>query len=435
MSSGTDTSSGVKAHQPRNKDVLLEKVAACLEGSHGKDGERVAHARERLIKRRILMIDSVTPTPEQDAGSLRTYNLIQMLMDLGSKVTFIPEDNIAYMEKHTPDLQRMGVECLYYPHIKSVNKYIENHLNEFDLVFLERGPVAMRYIRKIKETVPDIPVLFDTHDLHYLRMQRQAELEDNRVLKSEAQSMRHSEFQVMGKTDVTIVVSQYEKEILAQEKPDIRTEVLPLFMETEQLDRPFQDREGILFIGGFRHPPNADAVQYFVRQVWPLIKEQVPDMTFHVIGGPVPSEIAALAGNGIHVEGFVEDLKPLFSKCRMSIAPLRFGAGVKGKTGTSLAYGLPSVLSPVALEGSGLQPGENILVADGAEEFARQVIRLYTDEALWTRLSEAGLDFIEQTYSKRINIPKIERLLEEFVPLDEEQSPPQANLRIVHSAG
>ena len=264
--------------------------------------------------------------------------------------------------------------------------------------------------------------MFDTHDLHYLRLTRQAEVEGNRLIQSEAESMKEIEYEVMQQSDCTIVVSEFESRVVRKEAPQVRAEILPLFMESEPLDAPFEQRSGILFIGGFRHQPNGDAVHHFVQDIWPLIKSEIPEANFHIIGADVPADILALATHDILIEGFVKDLRPLFSKCRLSVAPLRFGAGVKGKIGTSLAYGLPSVISPIAHEGSGLVSGEHVLVADQPDEFAECVIKLYQEKSLWQSLSRNGVDFIENNYSLAVNQKRIEALLDEFAPLKSPES-------------
>ncbi len=413
-SSGTDVTSGIKAYQLENQKKFFAKWREELAG-HRPNACQPHLARERGVSFRVLLIDSVTPTPDQDAGSLRIFHFIRMLRDMGAKITFIPEDNIAYMEEHTPPLQRLGVECLYYPHIKSVGKYISKHASEYDLVILVRAKTAHAYIDKVRKAAPGVPVLFDTQDLHYLRMQRQAELEQSSQIRSEAQEMKKIELDVMRKSDCTIVVSSFEKELLAKEVAEARCEVLPLFMEPEPLDTPFEQRAGMLFIGSFRHPPNADAVVHFVEDIWPLVKAELPDATFSVIGGDVPARVRALESEDVRILGFVRDIKPVFAQCRLSVAPLRFGAGVKGKIGTSLAFGLPCVASPTALEGAGLTPDENVLLGRDEREFSRQIIRLYTDKDLWTRLSREGVRFIEQTYSIEVNTRKLKALIEDLL--------------------
>ncbi len=419
-SSGTDLTQGVKSYQVVNQKKFLDKWQDTL-ATYGDNGRDVDRTIDRYAKRRILIIDSVTPTPEQDAGSLRTFNLIKMLVSLGSKVTFIPEDNIAYAARHTPNLQRLGVECLYFPYIATVNGFLKRRAREFDVVLLERGPTASKYIDTIKSAAPDLPIIFDTHDLHYLRIERQAEVESSDRLASEARAMKRTELQVMSNADCTIVVSEHENEVLERDAPEVRCEILPLFIEPDPQSNAFGRRNGLVFIGGFRHPPNADGVLYFAREIWPIIKTALPDVVFHVVGGAVPPQIQELQSDDFRIEGFVKDLRPLFKQCRLSVAPLRFGAGVKGKIGTSLALGLPCVATPVAAEGAGLTPGTDIEVVDGANEFAEKVIDLYNDEAHWKDLSEAGVRFIEQVYSTEANLPKIRTLLDDLAPVTEKK--------------
>ncbi len=420
VSSGTDVSQGVKSFQIVNQKKFHDKWKAVL-ANYGQNGKNVERRADRYAKRRVLIIDSVTPTPERDAGSLRTFNLIKMLVSLGSKITFIPEDNIAYMDDHTPNLQRLGVECLYFPHITSVNGYLRKSLADFDVVFLERGAAANKYIDTIKSAAPDLPVIFDTHDLHYLRLERQAELENTERLRSEARAMKRSELRVMSRADCTIVVSRHEKQVLEKESPSTLCEILPLFMEPDPQSDAFERRNGIVFIGSFLHPPNADAVLHFSREIWPIVKTALPGAVFHVVGGPVPPQIRDLNGNDVRIEGNMNDLRPLFGTCRLSVAPLRFGAGVKGKIGTSLALGLPCVATAVAAEGAGLTHEKDIIVAEDSKAFAEQVIRLHEDEALWKRLSDGGLQFVEDNYSAKVNSPKIAKLLDRFCPLDRDK--------------
>ena len=414
VSSGTDLSAGVKAYQVENQKKFFEKWRDTLL-QHRSNGDEPEKAAERGGKFRVLLIDSVTPTPERDAGSLRIFNMIAMMISMGAKITFIPEDNIAFMEEHTPLLQRMGVECLYYPYLKSVHSYIKRHGAAFDLILLVRGPTAKKYLAQIQKYAPDVPILFDTQDLHFLRMERQAGLEGSKRLEADAQAMRKLELSVMKAARCTLVVSSYEQALLKEYVPEARCEVLPLVIENDPLTTPFEDRRDILFIGGFRHPPNVDAVLHFVQDIWPLVKAEISGVKFHVIGAEAPPEIKALHADDVIIHGHVQDIKPLFAVCRLSVAPLRFGAGVKGKVGTSLAYGLPCVVSPVALEGSGLVPEETVLEADAPAAWARQIVRLYGDEKLWQKLSENGVRFIDETYSLEKNAATLQSLINELV--------------------
>jgi len=159
-------------------------------------------------------------------------------------------------------------------------------------------------------------------------------------------------------------------------------------------------REGLLFVGGFRHPPNVDAVRWFAREVFPLARAALPGLAFHCIGGDLPAEVRELAGiDGVHVHGHVPDLGPWLDGCVVSVAPLRYGAGVKGKVNQAMAHGLPVVATTPAVEGMHLRDGEDVLVADAPRAFADALVRLHEDAALWRRLAEGGRANVRRHFS------------------------------------
>lgn len=145
-----------------------------------------------------------------------------------------------------------------------------------------------------------------------------------------------------------------------------------------------------MFLGGFRHPPNEDAVLYFVREIFPQVKRAIPEVRFLVVGADVPPAIQDLASEDIVIAGYVRDVDPAFDRCRVFVAPLRYGAGLKGKIVHSLACGLPVVTTTIGAEGMHLRDWEHALIADHPDDFAARVIELYYDAPLWTRLSEQG---------------------------------------------
>ena len=161
----------------------------------------------------------------------------------------------------------------------------------------------------------------------------------------------------------------------------------------------YEERKDILFIGGFEHPPNVDAVLWFCREIWPLVTSKLPGIKFHIIGSKTPREILDLQSDQIIVHGFVKDVAPHFASCRLSIAPLRYGAGVKGKVNQSMAYGVPCVLTPAAAEGMYLKHGRDALILETPEAFANSMIKIYQDCELWKRLSDDGIKNIKENFS------------------------------------
>jgi len=163
--------------------------------------------------------------------------------------------------------------------------------------------------------------------------------------------------------------------------------------------RGFEARKDLMFVGGFQHPPNIDAVRWFAGEVMPLLRANGASPHLHVIGSKAPQEVLELAGEDVTVHGFVPDIAPYMDGCRLSVAPLRYGAGVKGKVNLSMAHGQPVVATGCAVEGMHLVDGRDVLVGDDADAFATQVVRLYSDAALWQRLSDAGLENVRRHFS------------------------------------
>ncbi len=241
--------------------------------------------------------------------------------------------------------------------------------------------------------------IFDTVDLHYLREQRLAELEQSLPLKRTAQQTRRAELSVIKAADATLVVSTVEKAVLEEDAPGEKVHILSNIHEVPGRDKGFADRKDIYFVGGYQHPPNVDAACWFVNDIWPLVHRQLPKVRFHLIGSKAPEQIRSLGGDGVIFHGFVESLQPFLSDCRLAVAPLRYGAGVKGKVNMSMAHGQPVVATPAAVEGMFAEHERELLVAQDAESFAAEIVRLYQDEELWNRLSDASVKNVEEHFS------------------------------------
>jgi glycosyltransferase involved in cell wall biosynthesis len=211
--------------------------------------------------------------------------------------------------------------------------------------------------------------------------------------------MKKKELSSYNKADIVITVSEPDKQALLQENKRMQIKIIPNIHETEPLMEINEPHPSLLFVGGFNHPPNVDAVLYFIREILPLIKKRIPEVTLDIVGYSPPQEILALASKDINVTGFVPETRPYLLANRISIAPLRFGAGIKGKIGEAMAYGLPVVTTPVGSEGFGLTHGENILIAETPESFANCVISLLNDHSLYERIRRNGRAFIESNFS------------------------------------
>jgi GT2 family glycosyltransferase/glycosyltransferase involved in cell wall biosynthesis len=397
ITSGTDTASGTKRYQVINQEKFRDKWKDAL-AHQPAPGTPITRAATHRARRRVLIVDATTPTPDQDSGSLRMVNLMRVFADLGCQVSFLP-DNRAWIDGYTRALQEFGVEALYSPYAADPVRLFRERGREFDLIVLSRHYVASSYVGLARLYAPQARLAFDTVDLHYLREQRAAELEGKAELARHAAVTRAQELKLIRESDVTLVVSPVEQELLARDAPGARVEVVSNVHDVYGCRRPFAARRDLVFVGGFQHPPNTDAVSWFVAEVLPLALKELPDLRFHVIGSKVPDAIRALAGEHVLVHGFVEDIAPYMDDCRISVAPLRYGAGVKGKVNMAMSYGLPVVATPIAVEGMHVAAGSDVLVAGDAAAFAAAVVRLYRDEALWNALSANGLANVERHFS------------------------------------
>jgi GT2 family glycosyltransferase/SAM-dependent methyltransferase len=392
VSSGTDITHGVKAYQVENCRKFQERWKSET-AAYRAPGQSPELERERKVQRRALFIDACTPAPDSDAGSVVLWHTLKIFRDLGYGVSFIPADNLLYAERYTDDLQREGVECLYFPYLKSVDEYLKRCGAKLDVVVLYRCPIAARHIDAVRRLAPRAKVLFNTVDLHFLREQRQAELAGSQAMMKQAAERREQELAIMRKADATVLLNTKEQELIARLLPDVKTYMLPLIQDIPGSRIGYADRSDIVFVGGFNHPPNLDAVKYFSAEILPRVRAKLPGVKFVIVGSNAPDGLAERVGEGVEIRGFVPNLADVFDRYRISVAPLRVGAGMKGKIVASLSYGVPCVTTSIGSEGMGLTNGQNILVADDPGAFAEAVVSLYRHPAQWQLLSEAGVRF------------------------------------------
>jgi GT2 family glycosyltransferase len=396
--SGTDTGAGTKAYQVINSKKLFLRWQERL-SRRRRNADAPYFEREREVRKRILVVDITTPTPNQDAGSVQTFMALQCCLELGYKPFFVPVDNWLFQPGYTTDLQRIGVECAYAPYELDFGLYMARYGWLFDAVLVYRPSVMERCISTIREAAPQAALLFHVADLHYLRMERTAALNDDDDLRAAAAAMKEREQAMVNAADCTITHSDAEAEILREMSGRDNIVTWPLMFEYFGTRVPFERRRDVCFLGGYGHPPNVDAVFYFVKEIFPLLRKAEPGIRFLIAGSRAPEEIRALACEDIEVLGMVEDLRELFDRARVFVCPLRAGAGVKGKVASSMSYGLPVVSTDIGVEGAGLDHETHVLVANGADEFAEATLRLYRDENLWNRLSREGQNFVKDNLS------------------------------------
>lgn len=410
VSSGTSTTSGVKAYQVINQKQLLQKWDYAL-AAHAPNHRVNPRALVRPVRPRICVIDATVPTPDKDAGSVTALWFMRLLLDLGYDITFLPNNTVLDGD-YGRTLQGLGIEVLHAPYVRSIKQYLRDYGGDFDCFFLYRVNEGGQYYQLIHKLYPQIPVVFDTVDLHYLRQQREAKLPGaDPDAAHHAMKTKKRELALIRSATATIVLSEREYDILTQEGLRGLLSLIPLVLETRDDIPPRNGRDGIAFVGGYQHTPNVDAVLWFCQEIWPLIRSAMPNMVFHIVGSNPPEAITSLNIEGVVVHGFIADLDGFLDQRIATVAPLQYGAGIKGKVGSSMAAGVPCIATPIAVEGMGLSPDENVLVAESPQRFADQVKTLCGDTKLWSNLSMAGLQFVHDAYSPDVTRKRLLRLL------------------------
>lgn len=413
VSSGTDVTKGAKAYQVVNAGKLAERWAPVLphQGANGADAE---FAADRGRIGHILVLDQITPEPDRDAGSITALELMRALRDFGYKITFVPCSNFTYIPDYTDTLTALGIESVLYPWSRSVREHLEHFGSRYDAVVIFRLNTASDHIAAVKELAPQAKVLYHTSDLHFLREERALEV-DNPDLPERghaADKTKKRELKVIKRSDVTIVHSHFERELLSELLPKSHVVVFPWLYEPRGAGLPPAERRDIVFLGGYRHYPNVDAVLAFAQDILPLLLPKLPDIVFHAVGSNPPEELTKLAGRNIRIAGFIEDISPTLWGARMMVAPLRYGAGLKGKIVTAMAHGLPVITTTIGAEGMGLTNGVDVLIADEPADIAAAIERLTGDDELWKSLSRAGLDYVARTTSRQAGYKIVRNILE-----------------------
>jgi glycosyltransferase involved in cell wall biosynthesis len=249
-------------------------------------------------------------------------------------------------------------------------------------------------------------------DLHFLRLERQAELDGTEESRVAAARTKARELDLIRGVDCTITHSTFERDLLAREVPEAPVVVWPFMFEFFGTEIGFEDRRDIVFLGGYKHKPNIDAVVFFAREVLPLIRAVAPDVRFVIAGANPGPELRALESDHVVVTGMIDDLRDVFDRTRVFVCPLRFGAGTKGKVSTAMSYGLPVVSTTCGAEGMELVDGEDVLIADEPKTLAAACLRVYRDPALWARMSEAGQRLVREKHSLEMGREKLAEAIE-----------------------
>jgi GT2 family glycosyltransferase len=399
---GTNTGTGYKRHQEQNRLKFIAKWTDRLQSGHLPPGSspsprNLHHGRQP----HVLVVDHRVPMPDRDSGSLRLQTIIELLREMGCDVTLLP-DNLHATAPYGDRLARLGVAVIH-GYVDPVKELIEIGPT-LDLAILSRPDVASRWLPELERTAPQATTVYDTVDLHWLREARRYWHErgdgcDEDDIGPVATAFREQELGLVRSTDVTLVVSDVERERVQLDVPEADVRVIPNIHRIREKVAPRPSRSGLLFVGGFEHVPNVEAVVRLVTGVMPRVWGQLPGLGVMVVGPDPPPDIESLGSDLVKIAGWVPDLDPLLDTTVALLAPLSYGAGVKGKVTQAMAAGLPVVTTPTGAEGVGAVNGEHLLVAEGDDELAQDVVHLVGDAELWDRLSRAGQALMAEHYS------------------------------------
>jgi len=393
VSHGTDESSGLKAHQRINLDTFVAKWAVELGEQHPNDPEIVWAASARPPAGRVFVADYEVPHWDRHSGALRMSRIVRILVDLGWQVTFAP-GNRAAMEPYTSEMRQWGVEVVC--DTGSPERFVAERAGRFDVAVLSRPEDGARWLSAFRAGSPTTRVVYDTVDLHVLRMERGRALGRDDQTPERERQVAEMERRLIGAADLTLVVSEFERQWLAEQFPDAPVAVIGNVHAEPRSETGFGERAGVLFVGSWRHHPNQDAVDFLLSEVAPLVWEQRPDLTVHLAGSDLPEDLGS-GDDRVVRHGWVEDLAPLYDRVRLTVAPLRYGAGLKGKVGESLCRGVPMVGTTVAFEGYDLGADTDRVVADDAAGLAAAILDVHDDEGAWAGLAERGRALVLDT--------------------------------------
>jgi GT2 family glycosyltransferase len=381
-----------------NRTKFLEKWAGPLKRQQKNFWEAVSVSQ----RQKILVIDNIVPAQDRSSGGNRLFEFL-LLLARHYHVVFAYMGAYALQEYVKP-LERYGVTVFYPGYAKAVNNYdldlgaVLLH-NDFKLVFCELFGMAEQYLGVVRQYSPGTPVIIDTFDVHFLRETREATTANDAGLLRKAHETKRRELAVYKQADLVLTVTAEDKRALLKEDPQLNIAVVPNIHTLPANMIPRDSRRDLLFVGGFSHTPNVDAILYFCREVLPHVLQQLPHTRLWVVGNAPPPEIVALASENVIVTGYAHYLAPYLESALVSVAPLRFGSGMKGKIGEAMAWGLPVVTTIIGAEGMGLKDGVDALIADTPEEFARRIIQLHENPELWDSIAQNARKRVEREWS------------------------------------
>jgi GT2 family glycosyltransferase/SAM-dependent methyltransferase len=410
-SHGTDLSAGLKSHQTINTRKLYDRWRETLRRSHLPSGTRLMRARDRSVGRKVtLVIDHYVPEPDRDAGSRTMVAFIDALLATGRVVKFFPLGGRPG-SSYASALMRRGVEVLDSPLRDTFASWIEANGNEIDEILLSRPHVADACLPAINAHCP-APIVFYGHDLHHLRMRAEPGALDDPRKRLDADEMEAMERRAWCAADVVLYPSDDEARTVRELEPGVTARSVAAYaLSTPPAPHaPPPAEAGIIFVAGFAHPPNVDAAIWLVNEILPRLRTARPDLTLALVGSNPSPAVLALRAETVEVTGFVTDdeLARRYASARVSVCPLRFGAGVKMKVIEAMHHGVPLVTTPIGAQGLDGLDAVCGVHAD-AEAFATAVLDLLDNDSQWIAQVQRQSAFVATRFTPDIVRKDLER--------------------------
>ena len=363
----------------------------------------------------LVIIGTVFPEPNSTAAGKRMLQLIDFFQQEKFKVSFL---SAASFSEHSFDLNSKEIEAYT---IKLNDSSFENLIAELnpDIVVFDRFASEEQFGWKVSEICPNAVKILDTEDLHFLRKARETAFKQNRKLDDQdlLNDVFKREIASILRCDLSLIISEFEMDLLT-EKFKIDKQILyylPLFAEVKPSLFSFSERKNFISIGNFLHEPNWQTVLK-LKKWWPKIKSKLPEAELYIYGAYATQKALQLHNEreGFLIKGRVENVEKVFSESKVLLAPIPFGAGIKGKLLESMQYGLPNVTSTIGAEGMNGNLPWNGFVCDDENEFVEKSVSLYQKDSDWLPLQKKGFEIIEKRFKKEDFLPQFSERLDEM---------------------
>ena len=405
-------------------DALIRDLARIAAGLLFEEGSAVAEPQMALIRRwstvawpdarhgdgpRALFIDERIPDRDRDAGSSAAISHMRALQLLGFRVDFVAAAALDRDDARMSALEACGITCWHAPWVGSIEEVLRDLGSGLDLAYLHRLTVMQHYGGLVRRWCPGARLLYCVADLHHVRRVRQLSVETGRPLDdpgmmAEVAALRTAELLAVQAADAAITHSSFEAALLTREAPGASVHLVPWDVPAHPIDVAASRRLGVAFVGSYGHAPNLDAAEFLLAAIMPLVWSHDPTIPCVLAGSDMPATLRAAADRApagmVTALGHVPAIDDVWRRVRLSVAPLRYGAGLKGKVLDSLARGIPCVCSPMAAEGMDLPLELRPLIADTPEAMAQTIVQLHNDAAVLRRLAHDGLHWVAQTLSQ-----------------------------------